>query len=57
MENEDKQSDDDIMMDHVALEAMHAMDRKDKEAFKDSFHLLLAHTLMKMGLDTDNGEK
>lgn len=55
MENEE-QSDDDVMMDHVALEAMHAIDRKDKESFRNSFHVLVGHTLMQMDAGSDEGE-
>lgn len=49
--DQDLQSDDDVMMDHVALEAMHAIDAKDKSAFKDAFHVLIVDVLNKMGLE------
>lgn len=36
------------LMDHVALEHMNAYESKDREAFKDSFKALVAHTINKM---------
>lgn len=47
--------DDETMMDQVALECMHAIDKKDKQAFMDSLHVLIADILNKMG--SDEGDK
>ncbi len=41
--------DNDALMDHVALEMMHAIENKDKRAFIDAFHALVADLLNKMG--------
>ncbi len=40
--------DSEVLMDHVALECMHAIERKDKDAFIDAFHTLVADLLNKM---------
>lgn len=45
-EVEDKDNED--LMDHVAMEGIHAFHNKDKSAFRDAFHVLVAHTLGKM---------
>lgn len=37
--------DDDSVMDHVALECMTAIENKDKTAFMDSLHVLVADIL------------
>lgn len=47
---EDEQADDDTMMDHIALEMMHAVDSKDHGAFRDGFKVLVAHTLKGMSV-------
>lgn len=43
------ESDHENLMDHVAMEGIHAFHNKDKAAFRDAFHVLVAHTLSKMG--------
>ncbi len=40
--------DNETLMDHVALECMHAIEAKDKAGFLDSFHVLVADLLNKM---------
>ena len=40
--------DDDAMMDQVAMEAMHALESKDKSAFLEALQVLIAHTLSQM---------
>ncbi len=41
-------NDQEALMDHCGLECMHAIEGKDVKAFRDSFHVLVAHTLNKM---------
>ena len=48
MEDEAHERDEDIMLDQMALECMHAIEAKDKEKFLDSFHGLVASLLMEM---------
>lgn len=45
--------DNEKLMDHCALEMMHSINSKDHKAFRDSFHVLVAHTLNKMGVEGD----
>lgn len=40
--------DHEQLMDHCALECMNAIESKNKEAFRDSLNVLMAHTLNKM---------
>lgn len=47
--------DDDKLMDHVALELMHAIEMKDKAAFMDAFHVLVANIMQSMC--EDEGEE
>ena len=49
--------DHDALIDHVALECMHAIESKDKEAFMDAFHVLVADLLMKMQEEPESGEE
>lgn len=34
-----------MLMDHIAMEGIHAVHNRDHEAFRNSFHALVAHTL------------
>lgn len=43
--------DDSALLDHVALECMHAIEAKDKDAFLDAFNVLIADMLHKMQMD------
>lgn len=43
-----ERSEDDELMDHVAMEAIHAVHNRDHESFRNSFHALVAHTLGSM---------
>lgn len=54
-EVDDMGDDDKALMDHVALECMHAIEMKDKEAFLESLHVLIAHICMSM--DEGEGEQ
>ncbi len=54
--------DNEVMMDHCAMEMMHAIENKDKRAMLDSMHALVADILNKMqpeeaaeGDSNDNG--
>lgn len=40
--------DNSALLDHVALECMHAIESKDKDSFLDAFHVLVADILQKM---------
>jgi hypothetical protein len=51
---ESEMSDHEAIMDHCALEAMHALESKDKAAFKDAMGVLITDILMK--LQTDHQE-
>ena len=42
------QSDDDMMLDHIAMECMQAMEMKDAAGFRDSFQALLADVLHRL---------
>lgn len=47
-ENDEKDSDHEAMMDHCCMEAMQAIEEKDKEKFKDALEVLLGDFLSKM---------
>lgn len=47
-EDQSPESDNETMMDHCALECMHAIEAKDKAAFRESFETLVADLIMKM---------
>ena len=53
-ENED--SDHESMMDSCAKECMQAIEDKDKDAFRESFEVLVADILNKMTGDEDDGD-
>jgi hypothetical protein len=44
-------SDDDMILDQCARECMQAIENKDKEAFVESLHMLLADLMQKMSSD------
>lgn len=46
--------DQENLMDHVALEAVNAVHLRDKAKFRDAFHVLVSHTLAKMGVGEDD---
>ena len=52
-----EQSDDDMMMDQCALEMMHAVETKDKAAFIEALHALVADLLMKMQSEPTEGQE
>ncbi len=45
-------ADDEMLMDHVAMEAIHAVHSRDHGALRNAFHTLVAHTLGKMTADS-----
>lgn len=48
-----KDHDHEELMDHVALEVMHALDAKDKQGFIDGMQVMLADMLNKLCMDDD----
>lgn len=48
MAGEDDRQEDDVLMDHVAMEAMTAIEHKDKAAFREALHVLVAHMMSEM---------
>lgn len=46
--SDDMDGDHDAIIDHVALECMHAIESKDKEKFMDAFHVLVGDLIEKM---------
>jgi hypothetical protein len=44
------------MMDHVALELMHAIESKDKESFAHSFEVLVNDILTKFSNEMESTE-
>ncbi len=53
----DDHDDDDMMMDQVATECMDAIERKDKDAFIESLHVLLGDLLNKMSSPAEEEDK
>lgn len=47
--------DDQMMIDQCAMECMEAIEKKDKDAFIESLHVLIAHMIMDMQTD-EQGE-
>lgn len=56
-ESQDEGADDDSVMDHVALEAMHAIETKDKTMFRNAMHVLLVDLLDKMSDDMNEPDE
>lgn len=48
--------DDSEIMDHVAMEAIHAVHSRDHAGFKDAFRALVAHTVSEMTDTTESEE-
>lgn len=48
MPDEAPQSDDEMLMDQCAEEAMRAMEMKDKSAFRSAFNALVSDVLRKL---------
>ena len=48
--------EDDELMDHIALEAIHAVHNRDHDSFKNSMHVMIAHTIQKLSDEMDMGE-
>jgi hypothetical protein len=53
-EGGDVDGDHETMIDHCALECMHAIEAKDSTAFLDSLHVLMADLMNKMGSDDES---
>jgi hypothetical protein len=53
----DDSKDHEMMLDHVALECMNAIESKDKADFKAAFQVLLADCILKMNPEMDEGDK
>lgn len=56
IEDDNGDMDQDALMDHCALECMKAIEVKDKEAFRDSFHVLVADILNRLSMDMELDE-
>lgn len=52
----DMDADNEELMDHCALETMHAIDAKDKDGFRNGFHVLVSDMLNKMGSESKGDE-
>lgn len=46
-----------MMLDHIALECMSAIESKDKELFKQAFHVLIADVLENFSEEIDSEEE
>lgn len=54
---EEMKDEHEMLMDHVAMEAIHAVHNHDHDMFRNSFHTLVAHTLNEMSdSEPDEGE-
>jgi hypothetical protein len=47
----------DMLMDHVAMEAIHAVHNRDHGGFRDAFHSLVAHTLHQLSDSMEPSEE
>jgi hypothetical protein len=54
--DESMPADDATMMDHVALECMNAIEAKDKAAFRECFHVLVADILNNLSDEMEKPE-
>lgn len=50
-------NDSEQLMDHVAMEAVHAVHNRDHESFRNAFHALVAHTLYSMSDELEAKEE
>lgn len=50
-------SDHEMIMDHVAMEALHAIERKDHEAFREAFETLVSDVLEKLSHEFEMKEE
>lgn len=46
--------DNEAVMDHCALECMKAIETKDRPAFREAFHVLVADILNKISMDMEH---
>ena len=56
MNEQEPEGNEDELMDHIALEAIHAVHSRDHESFKNSMHVMIAHTLQKLSDEMEEGE-
>ncbi len=52
-EQDSMQDDMESMMDEVAMECMNAVESKDKESFRNSFHVLVSDIVDKLSKDLE----
>lgn len=58
MSSDDQEAQDhEGLMNHIALEMMESIERKDKAMFIDSLHTLIADIMSKMQPDQGEGEE
>lgn len=50
-------ADQEQLMDHCALECMHAIENKDADAFLESFHVLVADVMNRMNESEESEEE
>jgi hypothetical protein len=55
-EDELMDHDHEALMDHVALEFMHAVDAKDKEGMLEAFEVLAADVCSRMSMPEERNE-
>jgi len=53
---EDSNDDNEALMDHCALEMMHAIESKDKDAYRNAFQVLAADIMSKMQAESPEKE-
>jgi len=54
-EVDDGESGEDDLMDHVALEAIHAVHNRDHQTFRSSLHALVAQSINQLNKDDEKG--
>ncbi len=47
---------DEELMDHVAMEAVHAVHARDHDGFKNALHVMVSHTLKKLSDEMESKE-
>ena len=52
----DEDQDHESMMDMCAMECMHAIENKDKDAFRDAFQVLVSDIVTKMSNEMEKTE-
>ncbi len=54
---DEKKCDDEAVLDHMALECMHAIEAKDKEAFRDCFEMLVTDIVNRLSDEMEGDMK